>query len=79
MAKLQLMELYEQQGWFVVSFHDQLLTIKDRTDVSDWCHKTYGKPCKSLKTLGRWRDRTLDFYVYFHDEADRSLFVLKWG
>lgn len=79
MTRLVLMELFEQQGWFVVDFHDLGLTIWDREKVSEWCHGTYGTPVKTLKSPGRWRDRALDFRVYFRDEADRSLFVLRWS
>lgn len=78
MTKLYI-DLFEQQGWFVADFHDQTLTIRAREEVSAWCRDTYGTPVKTLKSPGRWRDRALDFRVYFRDEADRSLFVLRWN
>jgi hypothetical protein len=52
--------------------------------MEEWCEQTYGPVCQTWKadqwvpTLnGRWC--TKDRKFWFRDEADRTMFMLKWA
>lgn len=52
--------------------------------ILEWCEQTYGPICQTWKAdqwvptpNGRWY--TKDRKFWFRDEADRTMFMLKWA
>ena len=53
----------------------------EMAEISVWCRKTFGQPYTRdiPNDRVRWRDQIYDGMVYFRDEADRTLFLLRWN
>jgi len=55
-------------------------TTWDAAEIAVWCRQTYGMPGFNFDDIDmRWRDQLYDGAVYFRDESDMELFVLKWA
>jgi hypothetical protein len=49
-------------------------------EIAVWCRQTFGLPQLDSNTMTeRWIDRLHLSTIWFRDEADRSLFIMKWS
>jgi hypothetical protein len=74
-----VIDVFKMKDWHVVDFQGLAMRPEEYRAVSDWCNATYGEDCKTLNSLGRWRNRALDGRVYFRDQADLTVFLLRWS
>jgi hypothetical protein len=47
-------------------------------EVSAWCTEMFGRPDSKPDAWSRWRHEYVD-QIWFRDQADYILFVLKWN
>ena len=70
-------------GWhgvMLISYRD--IDLWDAAMVASWCRQTFGIPNLRESTdidRVRWRDQLYEGVLYFRDEQDQLMFLLKWG
>lgn len=76
------LEAFDHLSWFGVMVDNSLDTHWDIAQMAVWCRKTYGLPnMRADSTIDRvrWRDQLYDGILYFRDETDRTLFIMRWS
>ena len=70
-----------QQGWHWAMLGSYLSSDSwQSAAMAVWCRQTFGPPGNKFDDAEvRWRDQFYDGMVYFRDEADLAMFVLRWG
>lgn len=77
-------EPFYQEGWYGLDVAGQSVLHGnwEYANIAVWCRQTYGNPNMRENTKVdrvRWRDQLYDGILYFRDEVDRSMFILKWS
>ena len=76
------LETGTQDGWhWAMIGLSENMNGWEHANVAVWCRKTFGLPYSREEDNAqtRWRDQLYDGVVYFRDEADRTLFLMRWG
>jgi hypothetical protein len=62
-------------------WHCAAFTIpKHYLEIQKWCHETFGKPGYPQDVpQTRWRDDIYYGEIYFRDDRDLVLFMLRWA
>jgi hypothetical protein len=49
-------------------------------EIAVWCRQTFGLPQLDPNTMTqRWVDGLFNSTLFFQNEADRNLFIMKWS
>lgn len=52
---------------------------KNYREIIEWCHTTFGQPGFLQDSTARWADDIWYGEVYFRDNEDLMMFVLRWS
>ncbi len=64
-------------NWLVAAFKTPK---ENRKEITRWCYKTFGPPgMNHLTKQVRWKDSIQYGEVYFSNQEDQLMFVLKWS
>lgn len=76
--KVELMQVYEHQGKFIVDFSEHRhFDIVDNLDImTQWCRATWGDTDHRTNPDYKWRRRIQTFY--FTKESHRTLFLIRF-
>jgi hypothetical protein len=64
---------FSRANWYQAEFN-----IKDYTDVVHWCREQFGLHPRNPDAWSRWWHQYED-KIYFRDEQDYLLFLLRWS
>ena len=69
---------YMNHDWFAAAFNAD---TKKLTEIKEWCYNTYGASRNTIygDSENRWSDYIKYGEVYFYDERDLAIFLLKWA
>ncbi len=64
-------------NWLVAAFETPR---ENRPEITSWCYKTFGPPgINHLTQQVRWKDSIRYGEVYFLNQEDRLMFILRWS
>ncbi len=63
--------------WLVAAFETPR---QNRPEITKWCYQTFGPPgMNHLTHQIRWKDSIQYGEVYFSNQEDLTMFVLRWS
>ncbi len=64
-------------NWLVAAFKTPK---ENRAEITKWCYQTFGAPgMNHLTKQIRWKDSIQYGEVYFRNQDDQLMFVLRWS